>query len=86
MKKFLMKKQVQLFLALTMVCSMMAISASAEEPVTRSAVMSAFSTGMSSVASDALSMIATIVPIALGVAGTVFLVRKAMSWFKAIAK
>lgn len=85
MKKFFMKKQVQMFLVLTMICATMAMAASAED-VTSATVVSAFTTGFTSLASDAMSMIAAIVPIALGVAATVFLVRKAMSWFKAIAK
>lgn len=49
-------------------------------------VISAFTTGFQSMASDAMSMISAIVPIALGVAGVIFLARKAMGWFKSLAK
>lgn len=50
------------------------------------AVVSAFQTGFQSMANDALQMIAIIVPIALGVAGVIWLARKALSWFKSMAK
>ena len=61
--------------------------ANAEEPASSSStVITAFQTGFQSMANDALSMIATIVPIALGVAGVVFLSRKAIGWFKSLAK
>ncbi len=53
---------------------------------TSATVISAFEAGFKSMASDAMSMIAVIVPIAVGVAGVIFLARKAMSWFKAISK
>lgn len=86
-KKFMQKKQVQMFLVLTMICSMMAVGASAAEgDVTNATITTAFTTGFSSLASDALTMIAAIVPIALGVAGTIFLVKKAMGWFKSLTK
>lgn len=62
--------------------------ANAEGPSasTSSTVITAFQTGFQSMANDALSMIAVIVPIALGVAGVVFLSRKAIGWFKSLAK
>ena len=50
------------------------------------AITTAFQTGFTDMASDALAMIAVIIPIALGVAGAVFLSRKAMGWFKSLAK
>ena len=51
-----------------------------------SAITSAFQTGFTTMAADALGMIAVIIPIALGVAGAVFLSRKAIGWFKSLAK
>lgn len=50
------------------------------------AIQTAFQSGFTQLASDALGMIAIIVPIALGVAGTIFIARKAMGWFKSMAK
>ena len=49
-------------------------------------ITTAFQTGFQSMASDAMSMIAIIIPIGLGVAGAVFLSRKAIGWFKSLAK
>lgn len=64
----------------------MASAAETPEAADSSTVITAFQTGFQSVASDALKMIAVIVPIALGVAGVVFLSRKALGWFKSLAK
>ena len=50
------------------------------------AITTAFQTGLGTISTDALSVIATIVPIALGIAGAIFVVRKGMSWFKSLAK
>ncbi|MCI9169788.1 MAG: hypothetical protein HFF42_02440 [Lawsonibacter sp.] len=53
---------------------------------TSATVISAFQTGFQGMASDAMSMIAIIVPIAVGVAGVIWLARKAMSWFKSMGQ
>lgn len=60
--------------------------ANAEDTAASSTVISAFQTGFQSMANDAMTMIATIVPIALGVAAVVFLSRRAIGWFKSLAK
>lgn len=63
------------------------VASAAEGDTTgNSAVVSAFQTGFQSMADDALQMIAIIVPIALGVAGVIWLARNALSWFKSMAK
>lgn len=62
-----------------------AVSA-ADGDTTAATVTTAFQTGFQTMASDALSMIAVIVPIALSVAGVVYLCRKAIGWFKSMAK
>lgn len=51
-----------------------------------SAITSAFSSGFQSMVTNSISMISAMVPIALTLAGTIFLVKKAMSWFKGMAK
>ncbi len=61
------------------------VAASAED-ATAATITTAFQTGFQSMASDAMSMIAIIIPIGLGVAGAVFLSRKAIGWFKSLAK
>lgn len=83
------KKRVVVLLMTCMVVSLMAVSASASGSsgtTTSASVISAFTTGFQQMASDAMSMIGAIVPIALGVAGVIFLARKAMGWFKSLAK
>lgn len=87
------KKRLAVLLMTCMVVSLMAVSASAaggdtSTPAsgTSDTVITAFQTAFQSMASDAKSMIAAIVPIALGVAGVIFLARKAMGWFKSLAK
>ena len=67
-------------------CSALMVSAFAVEGDASDTVITSFQTGLQSVASDALKLIAVIVPIAIGVAGVVFLARKAMGWFKSLAK
>ena len=61
-----------------------AMTAADESAGASTTITTAFQTGFHDMASQALSMIAVIVPIALGVAGTVWLVRKAMGWFKSM--
>ncbi len=88
------KRKVFALLLSVMVMSMLCVSAFAVEgdPAssgasgTSATVISAFESGFKSMASDALSMIAVIVPIAVGVAGVIWLSRKAMSWFKSMGQ
>lgn len=63
-----------------------AFAAEGDTTTTTAAVTAAFQSGFQSMASDALSMIAIIVPIALSVAGVIWLARKALGWFKSMAK
>lgn len=68
-----------------MVCT--AFAAGEDTTTTTTAtIVSAFTTGFQQIASDAMSLIAAAAPIALGLAGTIFLARKAISWFKGMAK
>jgi len=50
------------------------------------ALTTAFTTGFTQIAADALEVVALIVPIALGVAGTIFVSKKAIGWFKGLSK
>ncbi len=50
------------------------------------AISTALSTGFAGISSDAMSIIAVIVPIAVGIDGAVFVIKKALSWFKGLAK
>lgn len=49
-------------------------------------ITTALSTGFGTIATNATSVITTIVPIAVGVAGLIFVVKKALGWFKSLAK
>lgn len=49
-------------------------------------VMTALETGFVGIKTDALTAIGMIVPIALGIASVIFISRKAISWFKSLAK
>lgn len=64
----------------------MSASASDETSGTSAAVISAFTTGFQQISSDAMQIISVAAPIALGIAAVVFITRKAMSWFKGMAK
>lgn len=91
MKKFFESRKVKLVVLFCLAVSMMVTMAFAAEgdgssSAAMSTVTTAFQTGFQQIATDALSIIAIIVPIALGVAGVVFVSRKAMSWFKSMAK
>ena len=86
-KEFLSGKlsKVSLVAAVMSVVCSLAVFAD-EEQTTAEIITQAFSTGFQDVVSTGLHMIAIMVPIALSLAGVVFLARKAMSWFKGMAK
>ena len=84
-KNFLRKKWVRVSAMCCALSGALVVGASAAEG-DPSAVTTAMTTGLTSVAADATSIIVVIIPIAVGVAGTIFVVRKAMSWFKSLAK
>lgn len=50
------------------------------------AITAAFQTGFQQMVSDALGLVSVMVPIALSLAGVIFLIKKAMSWWKGMAK
>ncbi len=92
MKKFktwLQGKTARMGMALSAAAVAVCGAASAAEgvPVSGPAtVISSLETGMQGFANDALSMIGKIVVIAIPVAGTIWLARKAMGWFKSMGK
>ncbi len=51
-----------------------------------SVVISAFETGFQQVKSDAFAVIAVAVPVAVSIAAVLFISKKAMNWFKSMAK
>lgn len=85
------KKKILALSASAMMVVLMCVSAFAAGGDTSSSgtsatVISAFTSGFQTIVSDALSMIGAAAPIALSLAGVIFLTKKAMSWFKGIAK
>lgn len=86
-KNWLQSKAGKVTVATSVLASTLAGVASAEETTgASSTIISSLQTGFQTMASDALSAIGTIVVIALPVAGAIFLARKAISWFKSMAK
>ena len=65
--------------------AMMAVSAGAVDS-TMEDVQAALGTGFTGVATQALNVIAVIVPIALGIVAAIFIVRRSISWFKSLSK
>lgn len=49
-------------------------------------LVTAFQTGFTAIASDVTSVLGVAIPIAVGIAGTLFVARKAIGWFKSMAK
>lgn len=88
-KEFLGSKYMRMSTMMLAAMTVMAVGCFANDGTggsNASTITSSFATGFQSIVSDATTMIATIVPIALGLAGVIFLVRKAMGWFKSMAK
>lgn len=90
MKKFFGNRWTKRALLFSFVVSMMVCTAFAEEPTAGASasmetVKGAFQTGFQQIATDALGIIAIIVPIAIGVAGVIFISKKAMSWWKGLS-
>lgn len=48
-------------------------------------VGTALTTGLGGVAGDALSILAIIIPIGLGIFGLIWVVKKALGWFKKLS-
>lgn len=85
----LWSRPLRISMACFVVMSLLSMSAFAEDETasaTSATVISAFQTGFQQISSDAMQIISVAVPIALGIAAVVFITRKAMSWFKGMAK
>jgi len=83
------KKRLTVLLGMSMILSVLCVSAFAEgegTAIDTAGITTAFVTGFNSMVTNSISMISSMVPIALTLAGVLFLIRKAMSWFKGMAK
>ena len=85
-KNWLQSKTAKVSLAVSgAMVGLMASAFAAEGDVSgSSAVMSALETGMGSIASDLMATVGKIAIIALPVAGTIVMARKAIGWFKSL--
>lgn len=86
--KVLVKSRYFRFVVVTcFVMCLLCISASAEDATSStSQITAAFTTGFQQMVADSFSLISAMVPPAVSIGAVVFLVRKAMSWFKSMAK
>ena len=85
------KKRLAALLMASMMLSVMCVSAFAVETgsqptIDTEAINAAFITGFNGMVTNSISMLSAMVPIALTLAGVLFVVRKCMGWFKAIGK
>lgn len=89
-REFLQSRVFRIGVLGCLMVSMMVCTVFAEEATTPSidtaGITAAFTNGFNSMVTNSISMISAMVPIALTLAGTIFLVKKAMSWFKGMAK
>ena len=91
MKGFIQSTELKVAVATPAVCTAVMGLASAAEGDTSSkidtaAINAAFTSGFNDLVINSIGMISAMTPIALTLAGTIYLVRKAMGWFKGIAK
>lgn len=88
-REFARAKAVKIMVAAPTAMTLMMAAANAEEPAVSTdttAVTTAFTTGFQTIVNNGISMVSAMVPVALGLAGVIFLVKKGMSWFKSVAK
>lgn len=86
-RQFLQSREFRIGVMSCLVVALLCSTAfAAEGDTTTATLVTAFQTGFQQIASDAMNMIAVAAPIALGLAGTIFLAKKAISWFKGMAK
>lgn len=87
-KAFVKSRYFRLVVVSCFVLSVLCMSAFAADDTTgsMSQITAAFTTGFQQMMADSISLISVMVPPALSIAAVVFLVRKAMSWFKSMAK
>lgn len=83
MKKVFGKMYAKIALVMAVV-SVLAVGACAED-ATMATVTTAMQTGFTDIATQALNVIAIIVPIALGIVAAVFVIKKGIGWFKSLS-
>lgn len=90
-REFLQSRAFKISVLGCLVVSMMVCTAFAEEvtggtTIDAGAITTAFTSGFQTMVTNCIAMISAMVPIAVTLGGLVFMVGKAMKWFKSIAK
>lgn len=84
------KKKILCLVAVAMLTLALAIPCFAEGETSASSgissdITSAFSTGFSQIASDAVTILALIIPIALSIVGIIWVSKKAITWWRGMS-
>lgn len=87
-REFLQSREFRIGVLGCLVVSMLVCTAFAEGETTGSTatIAAAFQTGFQQMVVDTLNIISAMAPPAISIAGAIFLAKKAMSWFKGMAK
>lgn len=88
-REFLQSRAFRIGVLGCLVVSMMVCTVFAEETgatIDAGAITTAFTSGFQTMVTNCIAMISAMVPIAVTLGGLVFMVGKAMKWFKSIAK
>ena len=85
-KEWMHSKYMRFVVVASVVATSLVVAAGAAEEGVGSSIATAFSAGFQTVVTDSIAMLSAMVPIAVGLAGALFIVKKAMSWFKSVAK
>lgn len=86
-RAFAKSRYFRLVLVSCIVLSVLCMTAFAEDTTgTTSQITAAFTSGFQQMVADSIGLISAMVPPAVSIGAVVFLVRKAMGWFKSMAK
>lgn len=89
-REFLQSRAFRIGVLGCLVVSVMVCTVFAEETtgttIDAGAITTAFTSGFQTMVTNCIAMISAMVPIAVTLGGLVFMVGKAMKWFKSIAK
>lgn len=86
MNKANARKIMMMSLAMAVMC-MSALAADGDAAsIDTAGITAAFTNGFNNMVTNSIAMITAMVPIALTLAGVLFVVKKGMSWFKSIGK
>ena len=79
------KRAVVMTLALAALCALACAEGETPATIDAGTITTAFTAGFNSMVVNSINMISAMVPIGVTLAGVVFMVKKAMHWFKGVA-